>query len=149
MVWNEQEMCGHLILAFHFRLISTQQNCLGARDLRKQTHSKTKACVPFSPQPNTQGRNWILNWSNLLRQSLWNGPLQLYLSTLTATLWLDGLNASRLQHRYSSPTVTLLGIMLLYTALAFHIYGKQGWELPYLSHCICMPPEERGTPILV
>lgn len=104
-MWREQKY-GHLNMTFHFGMISTQQRCSGAKDLSRLTHGKTKACVPFSTLPDTRGHNSILNWPNLLSQPLWNGPLQPYLSTLTATLWLDGPPASRPQHRCSSPPVT-------------------------------------------
>lgn len=100
-----------LIPAFYFKLISTQKFKKKNQKTRKnEKEKKNKACDPFSPLPDYPGgKKQILNWPNLLSQSVWNGPLPPNLSTLTVTPWLDGLDASRLQHRCSSPPVTLLG----------------------------------------
>lgn len=52
----------------------------------------------------------------------------------SVTPWLYGLDASRLQHRCSSPPQQA-GVGLLYIGFTFHGYGNQGWELPRLSRC--------------
>lgn len=149
-----RKTCGHIILAFHFGPISTQRNCSGARDHSKQTHSKTKACAPFSLQPDTQGHKQILNWPNLLSQSLWTRPLQLYLSTLTATLWLDGLKASRLQHRCSCPPVLdpLSKLASCYCTLGspFTVTVTKAENFPTCHTAFfLMPPADSGTTLLL
>lgn len=77
----------------------------------------------------------ILNWPNLLSQSLWNRPFQPHLSPFTATLWLDGLCARRLQHKCSSPAATPLLTLRHITVHWSHllVLMSKAENFPYLS----------------
>lgn len=80
----------------------------GAGPLGKWTHSKAKVCVPFSFAAGHPGAELDFK----LARSVEPVAVKQTSSTLPfntrSTLWLDGLNARKLQHRCSSPPVTLL-----------------------------------------